>query len=89
MVSQHPHSKRFQEERKLKRLTDIFLDGPIPTEGLNARDYEVLLIYRNGSRDLRAILARSSVNAITLALRTAKGEGEYPDVAMVTCKVVA
>ena len=46
------------------------------------RDYTIVLVRRDGSRDVRTILARHSIDAIQVALRTAKG-----DVSTITCRV--
>ena len=68
------------------KLANVF-SGVIPHQVIEIRDYEVLLIHIDGTRDFRTILARNSVEAIQTALRTARGE--HGDVVMLMCKVVA
>ncbi len=57
-----------------------------PEQFPEVRDYEVLLVHQDGARDFRTILAGNSVEAIQLALRTARGE--HGGVSMLSCKVV-
>ena len=68
------------------KLANVF-SGVIPHQVIEIRDYEVLLIHIDGTRDFRTILARNSVEAIQLALRTARGE--HGGVSALSCKVVA
>ena len=67
-------------------LAKVF-SGTIPNQVIELRDYEVMLIHQDGARDFRTILARNSVEAIQLALRTARGE--HGGVSALSCKVVA
>ena len=67
-------------------LAKVF-SGTIPNQVIELRDYEVLLIHQDGARDFRTILARNSVEAIQLALRTARGE--HGGVSTLSCKVAA
>ena len=50
-------------------------------------DYEITIMHRDGSVDKRVIMARHSVDAITIALRTARRE--YGEIRSLTCRVVA
>ena len=68
------------------KLARVF-SGVIPNQVIEIRDYEVLLIHQDGTRDFRTILARNSVEAIQLALRTSRGE--HGGVSALSCKVVA
>ena len=68
-------------------LVELFYkDGEIG-KFANMRPYEVFLVHQDDARDLRTILAESSVDAIQLALSAARME--HGDVVMLTCKVVA
>ena len=56
-----------------------------PEQFTEVRNYELLLVHQDGTRDFRTILARSSVDAIQLAV----AGGKHGDVVMLMCKVVA
>ncbi len=63
------------------RLANVF-SNIYPEPVVMVRDYTIVLVRRDGSRDVRTILARHSIDAIQVALRTAKG-----DVSTITCRV--
>ena len=67
-------------------LSKVF-SGVIPNQVIEIRDYEVLLTHQDGTRDFRTILARNSVEAIQLALRTARRE--HGGVSTLSCKVAS
>ena len=67
-------------------LSKVF-SGVIPNQVIEIRDYEVLLTHQDGTRDFRTILARNSVEAIQLALRTSRGE--HGGVSTLSCKVAS
>ena len=72
----------FQEEQKMSDDAD-----QPPEQFTEVRNYELLLVHQDGTRDFRTILARNSVEAIQLALRTSRGE--HGGVSALSCKVVA